>query len=101
MKLTDFFRTFEKVYGMYYDISRKSGINRSNYMKFLIIVELKHKVLFWINNNFEEIPQKISFTYNIKRKYVISVFSELGLKVTRYTREYGKTIVYFEPISNS
>lgn len=98
--MTDFLKTFNEVYSIYYKKSRTSGINRSNYMRFLIITQLKHKIVYWKNNNIEEIPQKVKFDYSIQRKYVISVFSELGLKVTRYTREYGKTIVYFEPIVN-
>lgn len=100
MLMTDFLKTFNNVYSIYYNKSRTSGINRSNYMRFLIIVQLKHKILYWKNNNIEEIPQKVKFDDNIKRKYIISVFSELGLRVTRYTREYGKTIVYFEPIAS-
>lgn len=98
MLMKDFLKTFNEIHSIYYNQSRTSGIKRSNYMRFLIIAQLKHKILHWKNDNIEEIPQKVKFDYSIKRKYVISVFSELGLRVTRYTREYGKTIVYFELI---
>ena len=98
--MTDFLKKLNDVYSIYYNKSRISAINRSNYMRFLIIAQLKHKILCEKNNNIEEIPQKVKFDSNIKRKYIISIFSELGLKVTRYTREYGKTIVYFEPINS-
>lgn len=70
-----------------------------------IIFELMAK---WFNTwfangeNFQlKIPSKIKFSGSYRRKDIVRIFSELGLKVTRYTREYRKTIVHFEPISNS
>ena len=67
---------------------RRNGRTKNKY--YPILLELQQK---WFNPwfvNFEsfllEIPSKIKFS---------------GLKVTRYTREYGKTIVHFEPISES
>ena len=48
-----------------------------------------------------KLPRKIKLDVSIKRKCIVSIFSEVGLKVIRYTREYGRTIVYFEPISDS
>ena len=48
----------------------------------------------------EEI-EKIKLKGNYSRKLVVQVFSKLGLTVTRYTREYGRTIVHFEDASDS
>lgn len=39
---------------------------------------------------------RIKLKGNYSRKLVVQVFSALGAKVTRYTREYGRTIVHFE-----
>ena len=44
---------------------------------------------------------RIKLSGNYSRKLVVKAFSELGLTVTRYTREYGKTIVHFDDASNS
>lgn len=61
-----------------------------------IIAQIK---IAYLDNG--EVPQKIKFNHSIKRKYIANAVAELGLKVTRYTREYGKTIVHLEPISDS
>lgn len=101
MTCTEFKETFKKVWNKYHYQIRSCGVKQHNYMKCLILIEIKYKLLSWIENDIKEIPQKIVFPDSIKRKYVVSLFSELGLKVTHYTREYGKTIVHFEPVSNS
>lgn len=44
---------------------------------------------------------QIKLSGNYPRKFVVQVFSKIGVKVTRYTREYGRTIVYFEDASDS
>ena len=49
----------------------------------------------------ETFPNKVKFQGSYPFKLIYQSFSELGLKVTRYTREYEKTIVHFEPISDS
>lgn len=100
MTITQFSRIFEKVYDMYYLKARTvRGINSTNYEKFIIIVKLKYKLLSWIDNDeIKEVPTKIKFDYSFKRKYIVAVFSELGFKVTRYSREYGKTIVHIESV---
>lgn len=82
---------------------RRNGRTKNKY--YPILLELMQK---WFNTWFAygenfllEIPSKIKFSGNYRRKDIVRIFSELGLKVTRYTREYGKTIVHFEPISES
>lgn len=44
---------------------------------------------------------RIKLKGNYSRKLVVQVFEKLDLKVTRYTREYGRTIVHFEEASDS
>lgn len=42
-----------------------------------------------------EIPSRVKFTTCYKRKDIMQIFSELGLKVISFTNVYGKTIVHF------
>ncbi len=44
---------------------------------------------------------KLKLSDNYKRKDIVRIFTEFGFIVTRYTREYGRTIVYFKSNSNS
>lgn len=56
----------------------------------------------WNYRYFSEIPKKIKFSRHYKRRDIARIFSEIGgLKITRYTNEYGRTLVYFEDLSNS
>ena len=48
-----------------------------------------------------KLPEKIKFSQTYKRKDVVRIFSEIGLEVTHYTVEYGRTIVHFRPSSVS
>lgn len=91
--LNEVYRKYQQSFMSYFGPSRKTEI------KGVIVEYIKDKSDCW--NDAEEIPRKIKFNDSIKRKYIVSVFSELGLKVTRYTKEYGKTIVHFEHISDS
>lgn len=50
--------------------------------------------------NFEPLS-KIQLKKAYNRNLIVQVFSELGLNVTRYTCEYGRTIVHFEDASDS
>lgn len=50
----------------------------------------------WENRYSLPCPQKIKFSKRYKRRDIVRIFSEIGgLKVIRYTNEYGKTIVHF------
>ena len=49
----------------------------------------------------DPIPKKVKFVCKFPLKDIRVVFNELGLIVTHYTNEYGKSIVYFKPISHS
>lgn len=58
----------------------------------------------WKNRYSLPCPQKIKFSRPYKRRDIARIFSEIGgLKITRYTNEYGKSIVHFnfEDVSNS
>lgn len=100
MTNAEFKKTLNKVYREYQrSFMAYLGPSEKTKIKGGIIEQIKDASDFWKAT--QEIPQKIKFNDSIKRKYIVSVFSELGLKVTRYTREYGKTIVHFEPISDS
>lgn len=39
---------------------------------------------------------KLKLSGNYKRKDIVRIFTEFGFIVTRYTREYGHTIVHFK-----
>ena len=59
---------------------------------------------FYQKNRYCCLPQKIKFSKHYKRRDINRIFDEIGgLKITRYTNEYGKTIVHFnfEDVSNS
>lgn len=97
MTYTEFLKTLNEVYPWYqHRFMSYGGPSKQTKIKGGIIE--KTRMLAW---NAEEIPQKIKFNHSIKRKYIASALAEIGLKVTRYTREYGKTIVHCEPISDS
>lgn len=58
----------------------------------------------WENRYSDPYPQKIKFSRHYKRRDIVRIFSEIGgLKITRYTNEYRKTIVHFnfEDVSDS
>ena len=89
-------------------VSVKYTVNRHARAKFYHLVrELDSQwfepryLKYPISLDLEKIPSKIKFCRQYSRKDIVRIFSELGLKVTRYTNEYGKTIVHFEPISDS
>lgn len=88
--LKEVYRQYHRRYMFYYGPSKTTEIKGG------IIEELRILAC-----DTEEIPQKIKFNRSIKRKYIVSALAEVGLKVTRYTREYGKTIVHLGPISDS
>lgn len=59
-----------------------------------LVSEIRH--FFWENRYSLPCPQKIKFSKRYKRRDIVRIFSEIGgLKVIRYTNEYGKTIVHF------
>ncbi len=65
-----------------------------------LVKEIWH--FLWENEYSDPFPQKIKFSRHYKRRDISRIFSEIGsLKITRYTNEYGKTIVYFEDVSDS
>lgn len=79
-----------------------SKINRYAQIDFNIADDLLDKLLdfpFPTKYHCTEIS-KIKLAGNYSRKNICRVFSQLGLKVTRYTREYGRTIVHFEDASD-
>ena len=97
MTYAEFMSTLKEVYRQYHiRYMFYFGPSKTTEIKGRIIEELRILAC-----DTEEIPHKIKFNRSIKRKYIANALAEVGLKVTRYTREYGKTIVYFEPISNS
>lgn len=97
MTYAEFLKTLKEVYRQYqYRFRSYRGPSKQTKIKGGIIEKMG--VLAW---DTEEIPRKIKFNHSIKRKYIASALAEIGLKVTRYTREYGKTIVHCEPISDS
>ncbi len=65
-----------------------------------LVKEINH--FFKKNRYSAPFPQKIKFSRHYKRRDISRIFSEIGsLKITRYTNKYGKTIVYFEDVSDS
>lgn len=94
MTYAEFMEILGEVYRKYQREFRFSlRLSRTTEIKGLIIEKIRTIAL-----DTNEIPRKIKFNYSIKRKYFANALDELGLKVTRYTREYGKTIVHCEPI---
>lgn len=56
----------------------------------------------WTHRYISQIQKEIKFSRHYKRRDIARIFSEIGgLTITRYTNEYGKTIVYFKDASNS
>lgn len=73
--------------------------NRSNKLVNDILETIKnHKIS---GNVFNTYISQIKLPHSYSRKKVNRVFGKLGLKITKYTREKGKTIVQFERIPNS
>lgn len=68
---------------------------KSQYYPFYLVRELYEKAHHWqLEGSLDlEIPSKLKFSRVYPRKYIIKIFSELGFTVTRYTNEYGKTII--------
>ncbi len=67
-----------------------------------LIEDFKHK---WHVYHFTKIILghivKLKLSGSYKRKDIVRIFTEFGFIVTCYTREYGRTIVYFKSSSNS
>lgn len=93
--------------------SEKSWNNYENQYVDAIIQEMYHITYDWKyahspflgmpNSTWkptEPIPRKIKFARKFRLKDIREAFLELDLQVTSYSCEYGKSIVYFKPISD-
>lgn len=79
------------------------GISERTINRYKPLVE-EIRYFFWENRYSDPCPQKIKFSRHYKRRDIVRIFSEIGgLKIIRYTNEYGKTIVHFnfEDVSDS
>lgn len=66
-----------------------------------IILSIPRKKLSPEKSVLREPISQVKLSGNYPRKFVVQVFSKIGVKVTRYTREYGRTIVHFVDASDS
>lgn len=91
-------------YNMYAHFSGKPLSRKAKKRKDLLEDIVSTKKCVRLSNSisgFYEPISPIKLKGNYSRKLVVQVFSALGAKVTRYTREYGRTIVHFEDASDS
>ncbi len=80
------------------------GINRKQEMRLELLKDIvkKTNIKFASNKNVSQEPiSRIKLNGNYSRKLIVQVFSAFDLKVIRYTREYGRTIVHLEDTSHS
>ncbi len=78
----------------------KDNTSTSKFYNLVLETESKLHLNSFICLN-PKLPEKIKFSQTYKRKDVVRIFSEIGLDVTHYTVEYGRTIVHFRPSSVS
>ena len=85
--------------------SHPQEFNRNQEMRLALLKDILTKTsaikLSEGKSVFDEPISRIKLSKNYLRKLITQVFLDMGLNITRYTNEYGKTIVHFERISNS